>query len=329
MNSDPSATGDARLFGVLVTYRQPAALPVTLRRIAEQSQPLSGLVVVDNDPSPATRAVVEAHAAGLGRLEYVASPENLGPAGGLAVGMERVLDHARPQDWIVLLDDGDPPQWSTMLAELLAFGQAMRATDRRTAGVGLIGARFDWASGRLVRPADSELDGPVAIDYIGGGQFPLYLAEAVRRVGPFSAPLFFGCDDLEYGLRLRAAGYAVYAHGALWREERRRQGRLGLTVQPAAGVSEPSWRRYYSLRNLIAILRSSGNARGALRVTVVTGLAVPALNLVRRPRLAARNLGLNARACLHAWTGRMGRTVEPAQPHAVPDLARETRTRPA
>jgi Glycosyl transferase family 2 len=186
---------------------------VTLRRIAEQSQPLAGLVVVDNDPSPSTRAVVEAHAEGLGRLEYVASPENLGPAGGLAVGMERVLDRTRPKDWIVLLDDGDPPQWTTMLGELLAFGQAMRAADRHTAGVGLIGARFDWASGRLVRPADGELDGPVAIDYIGGGQFPLYLAEAVRRVGPFSAPLFFGCDDLEYGLRLRRAGYSLYAPG--------------------------------------------------------------------------------------------------------------------
>jgi glycosyltransferase involved in cell wall biosynthesis len=311
MDPDLSATGDARLFGVLVTYRQPAALPVTLRRIAEQSQPLAGLVVVDNDPSPATRAVVEAHAAGLGWLEYVASPENLGPAGGLAVGMERVLDHARPQDWIVLLDDGDPPQWSTMLGELLAFGQAMRATDRRTAGVGLIGARFDWASGRLVRPADRELDGPVAIDYIGGGQLPLYLTEAVRRVGPFSAPLFFGCDDLEYGLRLRQAGYSLYAPGALWLQLRRKWGHTGLVVRPGVALGEPTWRRYYSLRNMIHILRTFGGTTAAIRVTALQGLLKPLANMATSPGRAWRHLRLNLRACRDGWTGRLGRTLDP------------------
>jgi glycosyltransferase involved in cell wall biosynthesis len=308
MDSDPSATGDSRLFGVLVTYRQPAALPVTLRRLAEQRQPLAGLVVVDNDPSPATRAVVHAHTEGLGRLEYVASPENLGPAGGLAVGMERVLDYTRPWDWIVLLDDGDPPQWSTMFGELLAFGQAMRATDRRTAGVGLIGARFDWASGRLVRPADGELDGPVAIDYIGGGQFPLYLADAVR---PLAAPLFFGCDDLEYGLRLRRAGYRLYAPGALWLQLRRKWGHTGMEVRPGVALGEPTWRRYYSLRNTIHILRAFGATSAAIRVTALQGLLKPLANMATSPRRAWRHLKLNLRACRDGWTGRLGRTLEP------------------
>jgi glycosyltransferase involved in cell wall biosynthesis len=311
MVPDSSATGDARLFGVLVTYRQPAALQVTLRRIAEQSQPLAGLVVVDNDPSPGARELVEAGAGGPGRLEYVASPENLGPAGGLAVGMERVLARARSHDWIVLLDDGDPPQWTTLFGELLAFGQAMRSADRRTAGVGLIGARFDWTSGRLVRPPDGELDGAVPIDYIGGGQFPLYLAEAVRRVGPFSAPLFFGCDDLEYGLRLRRAGYSLYASGALWLQLRRKWGHAGMAVRPSVALPEPTWRRYYSLRNTIHILRTFGGTTAAIRVTALQGLLKPLANMATSPGRAWRHLKLNLRACRDGWTGRLGRTLDP------------------
>ena len=317
------------LHGLLITYRRPAELAQTLGRLAGQSRRLDRLVVVDNHPTPETRELVRASAPAQAPPDYVAAPENLGPAGGIALGVLAIDRFAGDQDWIVLLDDDNPPATSSLLEELEGFGERMRDQDPATGAVGLVGARFDPGAGRLRRVPDTELVDGVTVDYVGGGQFPFYRVEAVRAVGNFREDLFFGFDDLEYGLRLRAAGYAIYGHGALWREERRRQGRLGLTVRPAAGVSEPSWRRYYSLRNLIAILRSSGNVRGALRVTVVTGLAVPALNLARRPRLAARNLGLNARACLHAWTGRMGRTVEPAQPHAVPDLARETRTRPA
>ena len=317
------------LQGLLITYRRPAELAQTLTRLAEQTRRLDRLVVVDNHPTPENRELVRARTPARLPSEYVEAPENLGPAGGIALGVRAIDSSADDGDWIVLLDDDNPPATGSLLEELENFGERMLGQDPSTGAVGLVGARFDPTAGRLRRVLDTELVDGVAVDYVGGGQFPFYRVEAVRAVGNFREDLFFGFDDLEYGLRLRAAGYAIYGHGDLWREERRRQGRLGLTVRPAAGIAEPSWRRYYSLRNLIAILRSSGNTGGALRVTLVTGLAVPALNLARRPRLAARNLGLNTRACLHAWTGRMGRTVEPTQSHAVPDLARETRTRPA
>jgi glycosyltransferase involved in cell wall biosynthesis len=317
------------LHGLLITYRRPAELAQTLAALAAQSRRLDRLVVVDNHPTPKNQELVQVGGPADRPADYLAAPENLGPAGGIALGVRAIDGFAADEDWIVLLDDDNPPASGSLFEELEAFAERMRGQDPSTGAVGLVGARFDPRAGRLRRVPDAELVDGVAVDYVGGGQFPFYRVEAVRAVGNFRKDLFFGFDDLEYGLRLRAAGHAVYAHGELWLQERRRQGRLGLTVRPAAGVSEPSWRRYYSLRNLIAILRSSGNTRAALHVTLVIGLAVPALNLARRPRLAARNLALNARACRHAWTGRMGRTVEPSQPHDAPALARETRTRPA
>jgi glycosyltransferase involved in cell wall biosynthesis len=300
---------DVRLFGVLVTYRRPHELSVMLKELAEQDLALARLVVVDNAASGETTEIISRHRDARSVVEYVAAPDNLGPAGGIALGMERVLEHARADDWVVLLDDDDPPEWSSALRELLAFARDMRRADGRTAAVGLTGARFDWARARLVRPRDEGVTGSVAIDYIGGNQLPMYLAGAVQRIGTFTAELFFGFDDLEYGLRLGEAGYSLYIPGSSWLAQRSDSpGGIG---RPTLGLAAPTWRRYYSLRNTVHILRRFGRTRAAARVTVVQGLVKPLANMARSPQLAWRHLQLNASACRDGWTGRLGRTLDP------------------
>lgn len=306
----PGSSG-RRLVGVLVTFRRPVELSDSLARLADQDRRLDHLVVVDNDGSSAVAHQVEAFAQSGHDAVYVATPENLGPAGGIALGMRHALRRADDRDWIVLVDDDDPAERTDLLAELSDFGEAMLAAEPMTAGVGLVGARFDPTRGRLYRLSDDEIDGPVPIDYIGGNQFPFYLAGAVRTVGVFDSSLFFGFDDLEYGLRLRRAGYKLFASGPLWLEQRRGAGRLGLTVTPSRTVSGVGWRRYYSLRNLIEILRSDGQSGAAARVALVRGIGKPLVNLPREPRLAWRHLSLGLRACRDGWMGKMGRTIEP------------------
>ena len=88
--------------------------------------------------------------------------------------------------------------------------------------VGLLGAEFDRRSGRLLRPTDEELTGPVTVDYIAGGQMLMTRVAAVRAVGAFDPKLFFAFDDLDYCLRLRRGGFAIYAYGPIWLESRRR-----------------------------------------------------------------------------------------------------------
>jgi len=302
------------LHGVLITYCRPAELAQTLTRLREQTRCLDRLVVVDNHPSRQNKELVQDHVASDLPTEYVAAPENLGPAGGIALGMRVVNRSATASDWIVLVDDDNPPSGVSLLERLEAFAEAAYRRDASTGAVGLVGARFDRRAGRLRRVPDAELEDAVPVDYVGGGQYPFYRVEAVRTVGEFRQNLFFGFDDLEYGLRMKAAGYSIYAHGDLWLEQRAWNRRLQLTVRPSTGLDEPSWRRYYGLRNLIAILRAAGETPAAVRVTLVTGLAKPVVNLPRRPGLAARTLALNARACLDGWIGRMGRTLEPAVP---------------
>ena len=84
--------------------------------------------------------------------------------------------------------------------------------------------------------------------------------------------------------------------------ERRRAG---------LGVSDPTWRRYYSVRNLITVLRKDGRTIDALFVSVVVGFLKPIANLPIRPRRAAATLRLTGPAVLDAWRSRLGRRVEP------------------
>jgi glycosyltransferase involved in cell wall biosynthesis len=306
------SAAEQRLLGILVTFQRPAQLSHSLTRLTEQGRRLDTLVVIDNHPTSETEAIVNRHGTAAGEIDYVPMGQNLGFAGGVARGMAKVLETAEDHDWIAVFDDDDPPRSPNSLQDLHDFAVSMLIRDSRTAAVGLTGARFDFREGRLRRVPDHELRrGPVPVDCVAGGHLPLYLVKAVRDVGTFAAPLFFGLSEIEYGLRLRRAGYSIYAHGELWLQGRSRHGRLGRVNRPSPRLADVGWRRYYSLRNTIFVLRRYGHPGAALRVTVVRGLGKPIANFALSPRRAVRHLVLNLKACRDGWTGRMGQVIEP------------------
>lgn len=317
MNSD----GVPKLLGVLITFRRPEQLSSTLRALASQMRPLDHLVVVDNDASREVEEIIRRRYPNGEAVEYVPAPENLGCAGGNALGMERVLGFAEDRDWIVLMDDDDPPFSPSLLGDLKRFGEAMLTRDPRTAAVGLVGARFDWARARLdamTRIAHGQEGDAVAVDAIGGGQFPLYLAGAVRSVAPYPSEYFFGFEDLDFGLRLREAGYSLYADASIWREAKKTDLRFDLDSRPSFRLPDLTWRRYYELRNIIYLLRSFHRTGTAVRVSLVRGFGKPLANLLVDPGASLRHLRMNLLACRDAWTGRMGRTIDPDI--GLPDL---------
>jgi GT2 family glycosyltransferase len=236
--------------------------------------------------------------------------------------MDHVLGSADDDDWIVLLDDDDPPYFDDALDGVTRFAAIQVNRDPSTGGVGISGGRFDSRKGRVVRVGDSEIHGPVPVDHVTGGGLPTYRVGAVRDVGVMRSDLFFGFEELEYGLRLVSRGYTLYADGEAWgrrKADKRERGLLPpeeVSASRAARTSvrvksSPSWRRYYSLRNLIVILRDSGHGLAAARVSLLRGILKPLLNLVVTPRQAARQLVLGWRAVKDGWVGNMGRTVEP------------------
>jgi glycosyltransferase involved in cell wall biosynthesis len=309
-----------RLFGILLSFRRPRELAVTLDRLAGQSRRLDRLVVVDNEASPETEGIVARFAEDYRDVSYHGMAENLGSAGGIAFGMERVLDEAGDDDWIVLLDDDDPPRWPDTVMELASFAGRVRARDGHTAAAGLRGARVNPRTGQTIRVPDRELSGAVPVDFLGGGGFPFYRASVVRAAGTYLPDLFFGFSDLEYGLRLRAAGYSMYAHGDLWRRAREATGRLGRAARPSLRTGEQGdWRRYYELRNLIFTMRSRGR-RGAAMWLTVTRVGKGLLNVPIAPRAAWGDLRLALRGSRDGWAGCLGRTVEPRPGRRVPKV---------
>lgn len=295
---------EASLFGVVVTYRRPHELQRSLAALVAQTRRLDLLVVVDNDVEGDVRPTVETFPAAAGEIIVVDSPDNLGPAGGIALGMSVVLERASDADLLVVLDDDDPLTDDRVLEDLLDVVNDRRGT--RLGGVGLRGALLNRRTGRLRKPPPEVMDraGFVAVDYLKSDWAPVYSVGAIRRVGTFETELFFGFDDLEFGLRLNAAGYLVEAH------------RLGRphpepAPSPAVDFRRSEWRTYYTLRNLLVILRRHASPSAVAITVLLQGVAKPLLNLLRRRGSAFPQCRMAWSAVRDAFQGRSGRTVAP------------------
>jgi GT2 family glycosyltransferase len=294
-----------RHHGLLLTFRRPVEFADHLTRLAAQDAGLDTLLVVDNDNDPAIRKIMDAHPDAAGESRYLGIDGNPGPAGGIAAGIEEILAQSEGGDWLVLLDDDDPPATDNTFAMLRETIASL--DDPRIGGVGVWGARVR-PTGRL-RVDTSAI--AAAVDYLPGSACVHYRIDALRECEGHDPDMFFGFDDLDLGLSLRRAGWNLYSSG---------QARLhglahmveGRTTTKA--VASPSWRRYYSLRNLITTLRRDGRLVGAVVMTLSGGLAKPVVNLVIRPRLAWRSLRQNLRAIRDGWSGTTGKTVDPLDP---------------
>lgn len=304
-----SNTDPIRLYCIIVTYRRPVAFQKALDFALTQERPPDEVIVVDNEGSDLITSIVDrAQAQGL-PVRLIQPGDNLGPAGGTAVAMERILLDAEVDDWITRIDDDNEVDDRDIFGRLLEFAVEQHRIDPLVAAVGAVGSRYDWRRGRLIRIDDSEIDaGPVDVDYVPTNLYPAFSVAAVRDVGVFDRKLFYGSSEVEYGLRLRRAGYRLLADPVLWR-------RLGRRWEHTAGARRTlrpfSWRRYYSLRNQIHILIEYGHPWTAVKVGTVRGFLKPLANVPFSPRLALTHLKWSSRAVFDGWRGRMGRTYDP------------------
>jgi len=299
------------IHALLLTYRRPSAFERALSQIVEADPRPDRLVVVDNAPSERSRATGEGAAARHDWITYIPSSTNLGPAGGRALAMERLLPGAGDRDWLVFLDDDDPLPDPGVLGRVRAFAEDCLARDPRTGGAAVRGARFDRRRGYPFPVLRAGQRGAIAVDYLHGGFFPFYPVPVVREVGIFQADLFFGWADLEYGLRLRRAGYRLYASADLWGELEGAMGHPPERTAPDRSLGPADARRYYTMRNRYHLLRTYGGPLAATRVFLVAGVAKPIWNLPSEPGLAFRHLRLNLRAALDSVRRRYGVGPEP------------------
>ncbi len=294
----------ANLTAIVVTYRRPDVLADTLDRLAGQTRPPHSTIVVDNDPAESARTVVN----GRPHVRYLAAGDNLGPSGAISLAMAPLADTADADDLVLLVDDGDPPPDTDSIEQVLDAIANARAQGWRCGGAGLAGARFAPSRAAFVRVADVDLHGTVGVDYIGGGQCAIYRVEAIRTAGAFDTGFFFGFDDADFGLRLRAAGWALVVPGGYWAQLRSRRGRAGKVSGRSAAPIAP-WRQFYSARNTVHLARRHGNRRGWLVAVARGAVLSPTRSMIvhRSPSTA----WASARGTVRGMRGELGRTVLP------------------
>ena len=293
----------------MVTYLRRDETTLSATALLQQTRPPDSLLVVNNGPVGDV-----AHLANLPRVRVVDVGDNVGPAGGWAIAIEDVLGRAADDDWLLFADDEIPPRTQETVANLLSFGEAQSALDPSLGGVGLVGGRFDAQRGRVSRIADDQLPGPIDVDTFGGGHWPLLRIGAIRNVELPDARLFFGFEELEYFLKIRAAGSRLIADGDRWRELRAAAGRTGVTTAQLRGATLPPWRAYYSTRNEIVIAKRFASRLGVGR-SIGRGLARATRSLLRREWSSS---GAHASGVIDGCFGRLGRRREPPAPDRTP-----------
>lgn len=299
-------SADSTYAALIVTYKRPHSLRHAMAHLLGQSISPGLVVVCDNDPNESGREVVEDFSRHSSYpIVYQAAGTNLGPAGGWAQAWRRASSDPHRGTWVAVLDDDDPATDSTLIEEMLRTV----ARDERHgdyAAIGLRGASLSRWTARLRRvfPLQGTL---LEADYLGGNGVPLYRWVALDEVGFFDASLFFGFEDLDLGLRLRAAGWKL---GVVALPESSHQV---LDTSPA----RVPWREYYKMRAMTTIcLRHVGLHAAIVHVTrsgLVGSMILSART--RDPRLLAARIS----GAFDGFRGRLGkRRYDPASNPAKP-----------
>ncbi len=266
-----------------------------LDALDQQTYRLFPLIVVDNDPSRSAESVV----GGRDHVIYFCPGENTGPAGGICHGLTQL-----PIDieWVMLLDDDDPPTGSDYVEQLVQFLVDARHVDPACAAVGMAGSTFDRRSGRSQRAVAASDSRMLSVDWIGSNQLPIYSTAALRRSRVPLPELFWGFEELDIGLALRDSGHSLYRDGHF-----RYHHDLDAVI-PKVGRQWATWRAFYTVRNLVHLMRRYSTDGVAVRVGARTALGrlreCPTSDRLPLTRLLVR-------ALRDGWAGRLGRTFEP------------------
>lgn len=293
---------------VIVAYRSdPPRLDALLGRLSTQ---VAMLVVVDNSETHAEREAIAALAA-----RHGASVLGTGINEGVAAAQNRGIRHASAHGaGLIMLFDDDSLPASDYVARLLEGLRRVRAADAKVAAVGpwayderdpgsaLVFGDTRWGPRRAHRVRGPSV--PVAFLLASGC---LIDARALADIGPMREDLFIDHIDLEWGLRARAKGWALYAltdvpmAHRLGTDVRRVRWLAGRTVHV-----HPPLRNYYLVRNtlLLALDRTlPPRWRAGYLAWIVKYVGYNLLAEAPRAQRAAAVL----RAIAHALRGRAGR----------------------
>lgn len=255
-----------KLAAFIITYNRTEILLETIQDVFNQTFPPEKILIVDNASSKLTENALK----GLdNRVEYLAMPNNTGPAGGAKVGLENLAREG--YDWIYWGDDDDPPPTNDCFEKLLKLGESY---DGNCGQVGLVGHRFNKITGRFIRTTNKELYSSdyIKVDSIGGGMCKIINSNIVLDGVLPDERLFFGFEDLDFDLATKRAGYEILVDSKLFLQCRERTKRMNFKhVRSQKKEEKWIWREYYSTRNSLYIYKKN-KFYSAFLITILTSV---------------------------------------------------------
>jgi hypothetical protein len=302
------ASGGAALVAVVVLdYNGLDDTLACLDSLAHSDWPRLATIVVDN---ASTEPVEHTVAARFPDAIVIRNPRNLGFPGGMNVGLRRALEL---QAQHVLLLNNDTIVDPSMVRRLVEAAESrsdagilsplvLAQDSRDSSTITSAGSQFDPRRGHPGRPllagepSAGRLNGVREVE-ASSGEAMLVSAETVREVGALEEALYLRLEDIDWSLRMRAAGRRNYVV---------LDARVWHGVSRSSGGEHSPLTAYYHTRNILFVcarhapLRRSGALAREAEVLIA--------NLVHARR-GGHPLA-NARAVIAGWRdyrrGRMG-----------------------
>jgi GT2 family glycosyltransferase len=277
------STADPSVLAIVLSYAAPEAVERCVSYLRRQTFPVSEILIVDNDsPVPPDDAAL-LHTGGT-PIRLMRLPENLGPAGGYAIGLSAFLESRYDYAW--LMDDDCMP--ATGCLEALVCEVLCRDED-----VYVQPAMFNASTG--AREDHWGFDG-------------VLIPRRAVELGGLPDERFFICyEDTEYLRdRLPNVGYGgVRTEDAV----------IAAALRPA-DVKSPSWKYYYHARNhfyFYMYMRRQLSLRTRLKIELYEEWK-QVRRVLRVEADPATKLAHHFRGVFDGLRGRLGRTIVPEHP---------------
>jgi len=288
-----------------MTYNRASIIESTITQIFNQTLPPSKLIVVDNSDDYKTEELVMK--INNPRIFYLRVGHNSGPAGAAKIGLEYLVQQGF--DWVYWGDDDDPPIFLDEFQELLNIADN---SDTNIAAIGSVGSKFNYKTGLRERFKDSECDGVLDCDSIGGNHNLIINAKAVLKTGIYPNPdLFFGFEEFEFLQRLKEKGFRIVVNGNSLLKHRVHSNRLNInstrSLLPKKNISNLR-RDYYSYRNLIFMLNETFNKKYlAMKIAFRALLKIP-FGYLNGWSYGNKNSKFMFKAVIDAYQRKLGKT---------------------
>jgi len=198
-----------RVASVTVAYNSARLLPKQLDSLLRQTRPLDEIIVVNNDSTDDTLAILERYP----KVTVLNLPANVGTGGGYAAGLAYAALEKK-HDWVWLLDHDSVPQCDGLETLLQALSliedetenTGILASSPLIAGTLLTYPSLLWERG-LRPPSSATLMQPVCFVDAVISSGSLIRRRVVEDIGLPREDFFIDFVDFEYCLRLRRHNY--------------------------------------------------------------------------------------------------------------------------